>query len=376
MGSQVFRRRFTKAFKLRSGGSMFEFLRKDLLLVVLVAAVFLSLSYVIGSVSERSPSIGEVQPAFLRGARAPGKQPAAGRVWKEHAFEKLLALSPTALTKPSILRVDDAGNIYVLDWADLRIKMFSPDGNLLKTVGEGKGTAAGAFINPTSFSIGAKGELWVTDPLQRRITRFDPDGSARTIVPQSAVDRIAAAGDVLITMTPPRSNAFFEIYNLSGERLKSFGEIIEEQSEKGIVLDGNVVSDGENQEFIYGSRYTGVIARYGVDGVQRYVVQTIDSIPPPKILIIGASQKIKPNSPLAVMSLSIIGDELYVLSGTHADDAGNAGGQAMDVYDKRDGNYLFSLKLPITCREAVVRSGYIYTLGDSGVTVWRFKQST
>ncbi|HEY0174591.1 MAG TPA: hypothetical protein VGB98_26480 [Pyrinomonadaceae bacterium] len=355
---------------------MFDFLRKDLILVVLVAAVFLSLSFAIASLSGRSPSTVESQSAFLGGERAPGNQPAAGRVWREHAFEKVHALSPTAVTRPTLMRSDDAGNIYVLDWADLRIKKFSPDGNLLKVFGEGKGTGAGAFANPTGFSVGAGGEVWVCDPRQRRITRFDSEGGARTIAPQSAVDRIAAVGDVLVTMSPPRKDAFIEVYNLSGERLKSFGEMIEDQYEMGAVLDGTVVSAGENQEFIYGSMYTGALARYGAGGERRFVVRTIDGVPPPKILTTGATQEIQPNSPLAVMSLSVLGDELYVLSGVRADGTSGAGAQVLDVYDKRDGNYLFSLKLPVDCMEAIVRAGYVYTLGRDGVTVWRFRQST
>lgn len=354
---------------------MFDFLRRDLLLVMLVAAVFLSLSFAIGSVSERSTAAVEVQPAFLVGEGAPGVQPAAGRVWRAHAFEKLLVLSPDAVSKPAIVRVDDAGNIYVLDWAELRIKMFAPDGNLVKVFGEGKGTGAGAFANPTSFSVGAKGELWVCDPVQRRITRFDAEGQARTFVPQSAVDRIAAMGDVLITMAPPRRDAFFEVYNASGEQLNSFGEMIEEQSEKGIILDGNVVGAGDNQEFIYGGRYLGALARYGAGGERRFVVRTIDGVPPPTILSTGASQQIKPNSPLAVLSMSIKGNDLYVLSGVRADGAGSAGAEVLDVYNKRDGNYLFSLKLPVACREAIVRADYIYTLSENGVTVWRFRPS-
>jgi hypothetical protein len=351
---------------------MFEFMRKDLLLIALVAATFLSLSYLIGSVSKGSQPAAEVQPAFLGGVNAPGIQPARERVWREHAFEEVTALSPAALTKPSLLRVDEAGQIYVLDWADLRIKMFSPDGNLLKTFGKGRGAGEGAFVNPTSFSVGAGGEVWVSDPLQRRITRLDADGKARTAVPQSPVDRIAVAGDVLITMAPPSGNAFIEVYDLSGERLKSFGEMIEDQYENGLVLDGSIVADGGSREFIYGGRYTGVIARFSADGERRFVVRTIDGTPPPKIVSVGESQKLKLNGPQAVMSMSIVGDELYVLSGTRADGTDGTGRQVMDVYDKRDGKYRFSLKLPTACKEAVVRAGRVYTLGDRGVTVWRF----
>lgn len=75
--------------------------------------------------------------------------------------------------------------------------------------------------------------MWVCDPPQRKITRFNPDGGAQTVAPQSAVDRIDAVGDTLITMAPPGGNALFEIYDLSGKRLRSFGVFLEDQPNQG-----------------------------------------------------------------------------------------------------------------------------------------------
>lgn len=356
---------------------MLKFLRKDLLLVLMVAVVFLSLSYAIGYVSDHSPTTTELQPAFLGGELKPKAQAVAGRVWKDHSFEKSLALDSAALADPRIVRVDDAGNIYVLDWADFKVKMFAPDGKLLKAFGDGKSPEGGdgtpgSFINPTAFSVKSGGELWICDPLQRKITHFNPGGAAQAVKPQGEAYRVAAVGDMLVTMSPPGGESLFKVYNLSGESLASFGKIIEDQSDNGIALDGNIIGDVESRGFVYGGKYMGVMAGYGVDGAQRFVVQTIDAPPPPKVLDVGGKRKIKPNGTRAILSMSIAGDKLYVLSG------GSAGGAAesvMDVYDKRDGSYQFSLKLPVACKEAVVRSGYVYTLGDGGVMVWRFGQN-
>ncbi len=351
---------------------MLKFLRKDLLLVLSVAAVFFSLSYALGYIAEHPPKTTELQTAFLGGEHAPRIQTALGRVWREHAFERVLTLDPEAVKEPTIVRAGDSDNIYVLDWSDLRVKMFSPDGKLLKAYGKEKGAGPGAFVNPTGFSVGPGGEVWVCDPRQRRIAGLNSDGSMQTVTPKSAIDRVAAVGDVLVTMAPPGSERLFEVYNLSGERLKAFGEFLEDQSGKGIILDGNIVGDAESRGFIYGGRYIGVIAGYGADGEQRFVVQTIGGTAPPTVLDVDGRRKIKPSTTRSVMSMSILDNQLYVLSGTRAEGAGM---QVMDVYDKRDGNYLYSLKLPVVCTEAVVRPDYIYTLGDGGVTVWRFKQS-
>lgn len=357
---------------------MLNFLRKDLLLILMVAVVFLSLSYAIGYVSDHSPPTTELQPAFLGGALAPKTQAVAGRVWKDHSFEKSLVLDSAALADPRIVRADDHGNIYVLDWADFKVKMFSPDGKLLKAFGDGKAPeggsdgSAGSFINPTAFSVEPDGELWVCDPLQRKITHFNPGGAAQAVKPQGEAYRVAAVGDVLVTMSPPGGDSLFKVYNLSGEPLAAFGKIIEDQSGNGIALDGNIIGDTEGRGFVYGGRYMGVMAGYGADGAQRFVVQTVDAPPPPKVLDVAGKRKIKPNGTRAILSMSIVGDKLYILSGSSA---GGAAESVMDVYDKRDGSYQFSLKLPMACKEAVVRPGYVYTLGDGGVTVWRFGQN-
>jgi hypothetical protein len=349
---------------------MFKFLRRDLLLLLAAAAVLLSLSYAIGLVSESAPTVVESETAFLDGERAPRKQAAAGRVWKEYAFEKKLgldpSLDPSAVKDPVFLRVGAAGEIYLLDWADYRIKMYSPEGKLLKTFGTERGVGEGGLSNPTSFSVRPDGSLWVCDPSQRSIQRFSPDGGAQVLRPQSPVHRVAAVGDVMVTMAPPGDDTLFEVYDSTGSRLGSFGHIIKNQRDRGLTLDGSVAGDNESRGFVYAGRYMPVIAGYGLDGEQRFLVRTIDGADPPQAMFVEGRQKLKPSLPNLTRSLSIAGDKLYVLGGA----------KVMDVYDKRDGTYLFSLKLPIACKDIVVRSDHVYAVAKGGaVRVWRIKQS-
>jgi hypothetical protein len=357
---------------------MFKFLRRDLLLVLAAAAVFLALSYAIGSKSEVAQKLTESQVAFLDGDSAPKKQVAAARIWKEYAFEKTLGVDAPTIKKPASLRVESGGEIYLLDWDDLHVKMFSPEGKLLKTFGEGSGRGVGAFVNPTALSVRPNGEVWVCDPRQRRITRFSPDGQTQEFIPPGAAHRIAAVGDVMVTMSPPTDDSLFEVYDLSGNRLGAFGKLIKDQRRESITVDGNVVGDDEGRGFIYAGFRMPVIAGYGVAGEQRFSVQPIEAGPPPMALRIGENQqKANTNAPIIARSLSIDGDKLYVLCGAKVPGVGNKGGLVMDVYDKRVGAYLFSFKLPLACREAVVRGDYVYALPRGGsLRVWRFKQST
>ena len=350
---------------------MIKSLYKDLLLILAVAAVFLSLSYAIGFVSERPPKAVEMDTAFLSAEYAPKAQPTAGRVWRQLALEKSLTLGSTSVKEPTLIQTDDNDNIYVLDWSDLRIKKFSLDGKLIKAFGEEMGTP-GAFINPSAFSVDSAGNVWVCDSKDQRISAFSPDGSTRSFTPQDPIYRIAAFGDMLITMPAPGTSKLFETYDLSGRQLKSFGELLVDQANKGIILDGNIIGDAESNGFIYGGRFLGAIGAYDVHGKQRFFIKTIDGVTQSAVLDIEGSKKIKPASTHSVLSMSIVGSELYVLSGVRADGTSRPGGKVIDVYNKQDGHYLYSFELPVGCWEAIVRPGYIYTRGNE-LIVWRFK---
>lgn len=355
---------------------MLRILRKDLLLILAVAAIFLSLSYAIGFVTDRSPKPVDLRTAFLSGDRAPKAQPTTVRVWRNPAFEKTVVLSSSSLKDPVLMRAEKSVNLFVLDWSDLRIKEFSPDGKLLRTFGEEAGHP-GAFANPTGFAMDPSGNLWVCDIKQHRIGVFNTDGSQRTIKPQNNVYRIAAIADAMIMMDTPVQSRFFETYDLSGKPLKSFGELLEDQSDKGIVLDGDIVADVENRGIIYGARYLGVIGAYDAEGKQRFLIQTIDNVSQPVVSSFeGGLRKVKPNSALPVLSLSLLDNELYILSGVHPDGTTSQRGKVMDVYNKQDGHYLYSWELPAEGQEAIVASNYIYIRSNNEITVWRFKSDT
>lgn len=346
---------------------MMKILSKDLLLILAVAAVFLSLSYAIGFVTDRTPKTVELETAFLK-ERAPTAQPTTARVWRKPLFEKTAVLNSTSLKEPVKMLAENSVNIFVLDWSDLRVKEFSPEGKLLKAFGEEPGSP-GAFANPTGFAVDSGGNMWICDMKQRRIGIFNADGTKKTIRPQNNVYRIVAIGDVMFTMVTPTHSKLFETFDLSGQQLTSFGELLEDQSNKGLVLDGDIVADTGNRGIIYGGRYLGIIGAYDAEGRQRFLIQTIDNVPQPMVSSYeGGFRKVKRNSALPVLSLSLLDNEVYVLSGIRS--------HTMDVYNKQDGHYLYSWELPAEGEEAIVTSNYIYIRSDKEVTVWSFKSNT
>jgi hypothetical protein len=354
---------------------MIKTLRKDFLLILAVVAVFLSLSYAIGFVTNRPAKAVEIPTAFLSGV-APKAQPTTVRVWRKPNFEKTAVLDSANLKDPRKIQADNNGNVFVLDWSDLRVKEFSPDGKLRRAFGEEEGSP-GAFVNPTGFAMDSGGNMWICDFKQERVGIFNADGSKRSFKPKNTIYRMAALGDVMVTMDVLEYNRLFETYDLSGQPIKSFGELLEDQANKGLVLEGDIVADIENHGIIYGGRYLGIIGAYDAEGKQRFLSQTIDTVPQPKVMNFeGGMRKVKPHSARPVLSLSLLGNELYVLSGVRPDGTAGEGGKVMDVYDKQDGHYLYSWELPADGQEAIVASNYIYIRSNKEVSVWSFKSNT
>lgn len=352
---------------------MSKTLRKDFLLIFAAAAVFASLSYAIGFVTDRPGKTVELGTAFLSGVH-PLPQPTKTRVWHTPAFEKIAVLNSKTLKDPKKLRSENGPNLFALDWSDLRVKEFSPDGKLLRTFGESADSPDG-FANPTGFALDSGGKMWVCDFKQDRVGIFNSDGSKdKFFKPKDTIYRMVAIGDVMMTMVTLDYPKLFEIYDLSGKQIKAFGELLEDQANKGLALDGDIVADVENHGIIYGGRYLGILGAYDVEGKQRFLVQTIDNVPQPTVLnIAGRMRKVKPNTALPVLSLSMLDQQLYVLSGVHPDGAAGETGKVMDVYDKQDGHYLYSWELPEEGKEAIVASNYVYIRNGKEVTAWSFK---
>ena len=87
---------------------------------------------------------------------------------------------------PSDLAIDANGNIFVVDSSNDRIRKIDPSGNVTTFAGtrenfaDGQGTDA-AFNTPNGITIDSNGNLYVTDTNNIAIRRIDPNGNVITI---------------------------------------------------------------------------------------------------------------------------------------------------------------------------------------------------
>jgi len=96
--------------------------------------------------------------------------------------KKIQFITDPSIVRPTGIALDRArGKIYLADTSHTKspthnIKVFNLRGELIGTIGKGKGSEPGQFLFPTYLTVDASGDLYVTDTLNSRIEVFDPDG--------------------------------------------------------------------------------------------------------------------------------------------------------------------------------------------------------
>ena len=87
--------------------------------------------------------------------------------------------------KPTGVTVDAAGNVYVADYFNHRIRKISPEGLVSTLAGgtqgfrDGSGTSA-QFNKPTGVAVDASGNVYVADSSNHRIRKISPEGLVST----------------------------------------------------------------------------------------------------------------------------------------------------------------------------------------------------
>jgi len=77
--------------------------------------------------------------------------------------------------QPTEVAVGMKGNVYVLDGANNKVKIFTRNGKFVRSVGR-SGNEEGEFNNPVGLDIDAQGDIYIADTGNRRIQVLDPNG--------------------------------------------------------------------------------------------------------------------------------------------------------------------------------------------------------
>lgn len=142
---------------------------------------------------------------------------------------------------PNLCAVNEEGNIYIGDYQDSSIKVFDPQGKYLKTIGR-KGNGPGEFQSILELLFLPDGRYLVLDSEQNRISFFSADDQFLTShnFQNSGFDIFLTTSSIYIrkeSLAGPgakknefKRRLFVHAYDLSGNKLFSYGEFTARQS--------------------------------------------------------------------------------------------------------------------------------------------------
>jgi sugar lactone lactonase YvrE len=113
-----------------------------------------------------------------------------------------------AFDTPSGLALDDAGNLYVADTGNNRIRKVTPDGQVSTIAGDGTAgyadgaTAAARFNAPLGVAVDHTGRIYVADTYNDRIRLITPDGQVTTLAGAGQPGYADGAGASALFDTP------------------------------------------------------------------------------------------------------------------------------------------------------------------------------
>jgi DNA-binding beta-propeller fold protein YncE len=82
------------------------------------------------------------------------------------------------LWRPKSVAVDDAGNVYIGDWINARVRKLTPDGEITTLIANynDAGRPTG-FATPSDIVADGRGGIYVADPGTHLVHQIGPDGT-------------------------------------------------------------------------------------------------------------------------------------------------------------------------------------------------------
>lgn len=122
---------------------------------------------------------------------------------------------------PYGLAVSASGNVYVVDKNNHRVQIFTSTGKLVNSWGE-PGSANGQFIGPSYIALDNNGQVYVTDTGNNRVQQFSASGQYIKQWQVSSPQGIVVNQDGLVFIVEEQLNRI-AVFDLNGQILKRFG---------------------------------------------------------------------------------------------------------------------------------------------------------
>lgn len=156
-------------------------------------------------------------------------------IYSNLSFKPFIGFDDTdrnlVLYKPSTIRCDLHGNIYLLDQGNARIMVYDSSGTWMNQIGK-EGRGPGEFLDPTDFYIDKFNNIYVVDVGNRKVAMFDSEQNyknefrieATYLAPENRI-AVSSKGEIYLHL--PEHGYLFSVYSKNGLLIKRFGDLRE-----------------------------------------------------------------------------------------------------------------------------------------------------
>lgn len=279
---------------------------------------------------------------------------------KTHAEAATLIRGPVRIEADS-----SSGNLFIIDEGrGESLSEFSPSGRPLNIFSE---PTIPRMKSITDLAI-RPDRLWIADLLGGSLYTLDrKNGGWQTFALAAEPYRVEVLSSNLVLMRVVAPQ-LFDMADLQGNVSQSFGDLLHNQDENALALDGYIIRS-ENS-IIYAGKYLGVLAAFSPNGSLSYLVQTVSPPPYPLVMSEGRRKWLRHEPVLASWSLATGDGTVFVLARRRA---GLRVRSTVDLYRSRDGIYQKTLLLPDSERwtTIAVTQGNLYAASERRIVRWQ-----
>lgn len=182
----------------------------------------------------------------------------------EIPLEPNILADTSSIFRPAQIRINN-NFTYVNDFADFTIYEYDHNGNQKRKLSTTRGRGPGEIQHLTDFDV-KDNTIWIADSQSMRVTSYSLETGeyVDSYSLEKRPMRITVLEDGFVALWLG-AEKLFSIFDLEGNEILHFGDIVEDQALHQLSLDGTIRSNGKDR-FVYIPFYASLIYQFDSKG--------------------------------------------------------------------------------------------------------------
>jgi 6-bladed beta-propeller len=170
------------------------------------------------------------------------------------------------------LRIDNNGNIYLLNINDCSVLMYDPSFRFIKRIGS-IGQGPDDLWSPRDFTVDSKGNVIIADQGSKRVKIFDPSGKVINSFEVGEIISIDVLSTGQILILKEKDDQLIRVFSQTGKQLGTIGQLVPTGLEDSFaelaryLNGGSLFVDHHDQIYWMGPHLpTPIIRKYHANG--------------------------------------------------------------------------------------------------------------